>query len=171
MIQLQKKAAEEAERKRREAEAAKKKKKKKGGGRKGREKNRQSSRGGQSIVDTSAMIGSMTNMSFGQKKQKKLLSPSDVSSEPDTSDFEDDGEEILFDLEKLFIDADLSVKEKSCVNVNSLGLWREIGRLALSEGEIEIKEIWFYVYYYRTHIAIRGKVPDEVIEKFLSSLA
>ncbi len=82
-----------------------------------------------------------------------------------------DGEEILFDLEKLFIDADLSVKEKSCVNVNSLGLWREIGRLALSEGEIEIKEIWFYVYYYRTHIAIRGKVPDEVIEKFLSSLA
>ena len=82
-----------------------------------------------------------------------------------------DGEEILFDLEKLFIDADLSVKEKSCVNVNSLGLWREIGRLALSEGEIEIKEIWFYVYYYRTHIAVRGKVPDEVIEKFLSSLA
>ena len=82
-----------------------------------------------------------------------------------------DGEEILFDLEKLFIDADLSVKEKSCVNVNSLGLWREMGRLALSEGEIEIKEIWFYVYYYRTHIAIRGKVPDEVIEKFLSSLA
>ena len=82
-----------------------------------------------------------------------------------------DGEEILFDLEKFFIDADLSVKEKSCVNANSLGLWRDIGRLALSEGEIEIKEIWFYVYYYRTHIAIRGKVPDEVIEKFMSSLA
>ena len=82
-----------------------------------------------------------------------------------------DGEEILFDLEKLFIDADLSVKEKSCVNANSLGLWRDIGRLVLSEGEIEIKEIWFYVYYYRTHIAIRGKVPDKVIERFLSSLA
>ena len=82
-----------------------------------------------------------------------------------------DGEEILFDLEKLFIDADLSVKEKSCVNANSLGLWRDIGRLVLSEGEIEIKEIWFYVYYYRTHIAIRGKVPNEVIKKFMSSLA
>ena len=82
-----------------------------------------------------------------------------------------DGEEILFDLEKLFIDADIPVKEKSCVNANSLGLWRDIGRLALSEGEIEIKEIWFYVYYYRTHIAIRGKVPDEVIEKFMSNLA
>ena len=82
-----------------------------------------------------------------------------------------DGEEILFDLEKLFIDADQSVKEKSCVNANSLGLWRDIGRLVLSEGEIEIKEIWFYVYYYRTHIAIRGKVPNEVIKKFMSSLA
>ena len=82
-----------------------------------------------------------------------------------------DGEEILFDLEKLFIDADLSVKEKSCVNANSLGLWRDIGRLSLSDGEIEIKEIWFYVYYYRTHIAIRGKVSDEVIEKFMSNLA
>ena len=82
-----------------------------------------------------------------------------------------DGEEILFDLEKLFIDAGLSVKEKSCVNANSLGLWRDIGRLSLSDGEIEIKEIWFYVYYYRTHIAIRGKVPDEVIGKFMSNLA
>ena len=96
LIQLQKQAAEEAERKRREAEAAKRKRRKKGGGRKGREKNRPSSRGGQSIVDTSAMIGSMTNMNFRQKKQKNMLSPSDVSSEPDTSDFEDDGEEILF---------------------------------------------------------------------------
>jgi len=81
-----------------------------------------------------------------------------------------DGEEILFDLEKLFIDADLSVKEKSCVNVNSLGLWRDIGRLSFSDGEIEIKEIWFYVYYYRTHIAIRGKVSDKVMKKFISIL-
>ena len=82
-----------------------------------------------------------------------------------------DGEEILFDLEKLFIDADLSVKELSCINVNSLGLWRPVGRLVLSEGEIEVKEIWFYVYYYRTQIAFRDKVPDEIIEKFISNLA
>jgi len=82
-----------------------------------------------------------------------------------------DGEEILFDLEKLFIEADLSVKELSCINVNSLGLWRPVGRLVLSEGEIEVKEIWFYVYYYRTQIAFRDKVPDEIIEKFISNLA
>ncbi len=81
-----------------------------------------------------------------------------------------DGEEVLYDLERLFIDADLSVKEVSCVNMNSIGLWRPIGRLVLNEGEIEIKEIWFYAYYYRTHIALRGKVPDKIIKKFASSL-
>ena len=82
-----------------------------------------------------------------------------------------DGEEVLYDLERLFIDADLSVKEVSCVNMNSIGLWRPIGRLMLSEGEIEVKEIWLYAYYYRTHVAIRGKVPNKIIKKFVSSLA
>ena len=81
-----------------------------------------------------------------------------------------DGEEIMFDLEKLFIEADLSVKEKSCKNIISLGLWRPVGRLTLSNGEIEVKEIWFYIYYYRTHIALRGKVPNKIIKKFLSNL-
>ena len=82
-----------------------------------------------------------------------------------------DGDEVLFDLEKLFLDADLDVKEKSCVSANSLGLWRPMGRLVLSDGEIEVKEIWFYVYYYRTQIALRGKVPNEILEEFVSSLA
>ena len=82
-----------------------------------------------------------------------------------------DGDETLFDLEKLFLDADLDVKEKSCVSANSLGLWRPMGRLVLSDGEIEVKEIWFYVYYYRTQIALRGKVPNEILEEFVSSLA
>ena len=81
-----------------------------------------------------------------------------------------DGEEILYDFERLFLDNDLSVKEVSCVNMNSVGLWRPVGRLILSEGEIEVKEIWFYAYYYRTHIALRGKVPDKIIKKFVSSL-
>jgi hypothetical protein len=81
-----------------------------------------------------------------------------------------DGEEIMFDLEKLFIDADLSVKGLSCINANSLGLWRPVGRLSLSEGEIEVKEIWLYVYYYRTQVAFRGKVQNEIIEKYVSNL-
>ena len=82
-----------------------------------------------------------------------------------------DGEEVLYDLERLFIDADLSVKEVSCVNMNSIGLWRPIGRLMLSKGEIEVKEIWLYAYYYRTHVALRGKVQNKIIKKFVSSLA
>ena len=82
-----------------------------------------------------------------------------------------DGDEVLYDLERLFLDADLSVKEVSCVNMNSVGLWRPVGRLILSEGEIEVKEIWLYAYYFRTHVALRGKVPDKIIKKFASSLA
>jgi hypothetical protein len=81
-----------------------------------------------------------------------------------------DGDEILYDLERLFLDAGLSVKEVSCVNMNSVGLWRPVGRLILSEGEIEVKEIWLYAYYYRTHVALRGKVPDKIIKKFASRL-
>ena len=46
-----------------------------------------------------------------------------------------------------------------------------MGRLVLRDGEIEVKEIWFYVYYYRTQIALRGKVPNEIIEDFVSNLA
>ena len=50
-----------------------------------------------------------------------------------------DGEEILFDLEKLFLESDLPVKETFCLGTGSMGLWRPIGRLSLKEGEIEIK--------------------------------
>eukprot|EP00943_MAST-04B_sp_MAST-4B-sp1_P002499 g2499.t1 len=98
LIEMQRKAAEEAELKRRAEEAEKKKKKKRGGGKKPK-KNRPKSRGGQSIVDTSAMIGSMNNLGFGnnRKKKRRILAPSDVSSEPETSDFENDGDEDLTD--------------------------------------------------------------------------
>ena len=82
-----------------------------------------------------------------------------------------DGEEVMFNLEKLFIEADLSVKEKSCKNIISLGLWRPVGHLTLSNGEIEVKEIWFYIYYYRTQIALRGNIPNKIIKKFISNLA
>ena len=53
-----------------------------------------------------------------------------------------DGEEILFDLEKLFLEADLPVKEIFCLGTGGLGLWRPIGRLFLKEGEIEIEFPW-----------------------------
>ena len=81
-----------------------------------------------------------------------------------------DGEEILFDLEKLFLEADLPVKETFCLGTGGLGLWRPIGRLFLKEGEIEIKEIWFYMYFYRTQIALRGKLPQKLVDEFISNL-
>lgn len=81
-----------------------------------------------------------------------------------------DGEEILFDLEKLFLESDLPVKETFCLGTGSMGLWRPIGRLSLKEGEIEIKEIWFYMYFYRTQIALRGKLPQKLVDKFISNL-
>ena len=81
-----------------------------------------------------------------------------------------DGEEILFDLEKLFLESDLPVKETFCLGTGSMGLWRPIGRLTLKEGEIEIKEIWFYMYFYRTQIALRGKVPQKLVDEFISNL-
>jgi|TARA_B110000263_G_scaffold67962_1_gene58911 hypothetical protein len=81
-----------------------------------------------------------------------------------------DGEEILFDLEKLFLEADLPVKETFCLATGGLGLWRPIGRLFLKEGEIEIKEIWFYMYFYRTQIALRGKLPQKLVDEFISNL-
>ena len=81
-----------------------------------------------------------------------------------------DGEEILFDLEKLFLESDLPVKETFCLGTGSMGLWRPIGRLSLKEGEIEIKEIWFYMYFYRTQIALRGTVPQKLVDKFISNL-
>ncbi len=81
-----------------------------------------------------------------------------------------DGEEILFDLEKLFLESDLPVKETFCLGTGSMGLWRPIGRLSLKEGEIEIKEIWFYMYFYRTQIALRGKVPQKLVDNFISNL-
>ena len=81
-----------------------------------------------------------------------------------------DGEEILFDLEKLFLESDLPVKETFCLGTGSLGLWRPVGRLSLKEGEVEIKEIWFYMYFYRTQIALRDKVPQKLIDDFISNL-
>ena len=51
-----------------------------------------------------------------------------------------------------------------------MGLWRPIKLLSLDEGEIEIKELWISVFFYRTQIALRGKVPKDIIEGYLANL-
>ena len=48
-----------------------------------------------------------------------------------------------------------------------MGLWRPIKLLALHKGEIEIKELWISIFFYRTQIALRGKVPKDIIERYL----
>ena len=81
-----------------------------------------------------------------------------------------DGEQLLLKLEKLFLDNEFEVRETSCVSAPDLGLWRDVGRLLLEDGEIEIKELWFYMYYYRTQVAMRNKIPEELIEKVNANL-
>ena len=81
-----------------------------------------------------------------------------------------DGDRAIVELEKRLLATELDVRGIECVDVSSLGLWRPIGRLSLNSGEIEIKEIWFSAYYYRTQIALRGDFPQEIIDDFTSSL-
>ena len=38
------------------------------------------------------------------------------------------------------------------------------------EGEIEIKELWFSAFFYRTQVAFRGEVPKEIVEDYLANL-
>ena len=51
-----------------------------------------------------------------------------------------------------------------------MGLWRPVKLYILEKGEIEIKEMWFSAFFYRTQMALRGEVPKEIIEEYLASL-
>ena len=80
-----------------------------------------------------------------------------------------EGDRIIVELEKMFLASKFDVKETLCEAAFSFGLWAPIGRLSLSSGEIEIKEIWFSAVFYRTQIALRGDFPKEVIDDFVSN--
>ena len=80
-----------------------------------------------------------------------------------------EGDRIIVELEKLFLSSKFDVKETSCEAAFSFGLWNPIGRLSLSSGEIEIKELWFSAVFYKTQIALRGDFPQEVIDDFVSN--
>ena len=75
-----------------------------------------------------------------------------------------DGDRIIVELEKSLMAAKLEVQETQCIDAFSFGLWRPIGCLSLNSGEIEIKELWFSAYFYRTQIALRGDFPQEIID-------
>ena len=84
---------------------------------------------------------------------------------------ETEGDRIIVELEKLLIASKIDVKETLCEGAFSFGLWVPIGRLSLSSGEIEIKELWFSAFFYRTQIALRGDFPQDIIGDFLSNSA
>ena len=81
-----------------------------------------------------------------------------------------DGERIIVELEKLLIASKIEALEISCIDAFSFGLWRPIGRLSLNSGEIEIKELWFSAYFYKTQISLRGDFPQEIIDDFTPDL-
>ena len=81
-----------------------------------------------------------------------------------------DGERIIVELEKLLIASKIEVRETPCVDAFSFGLWRPIGRLSLNSGEIEIKELWFSAYFYRTQVSLRGDFPQKIIDDFTPDL-
>ena len=81
-----------------------------------------------------------------------------------------DGERIIVELEKLLIASKIEARETPCIDAFSFGLWRPIGRLSLNSGEIEIKELWFSAYFYRTQVSLRGDFPQKIIDDFTPDL-
>jgi len=80
------------------------------------------------------------------------------------------GENIALQIETLFLKNSIGIKEGECLNLMDMGLWRSIKLFELENGEIEIKEIWFSAFFYRTQIAFRGEVPKEIIKDYLANL-
>ena len=81
-----------------------------------------------------------------------------------------EGEEIALKIESLFLEKGVEIYAQDCSNLFDMGLWRPIKLLTLDKGEIEIKELWISVFFYRTQIALRGKVPKDIIEGYLANL-
>ena len=81
-----------------------------------------------------------------------------------------EGEEVALKIESLFLKEDIEIRGRECSNLMDMGLWRPVKLYILEKGEIEIKEMWFSAFFYRTQVALRGEVPKEIIEEYLASL-
>tara|TARA_Y100001970_G_scaffold256637_1_gene334567 strand:+ start:2768 stop:3259 length:492 start_codon:yes stop_codon:yes gene_type:complete len=80
------------------------------------------------------------------------------------------GEDLALKIEALYLEKNVKIKEGDCLNLMDMGLWRSIKLFTLEKGEIEIKELWFSAFFYRTQIAFRGEVSKEIIEDYLINL-
>ena len=67
-----------------------------------------------------------------------------------------DGNSILNSIKSNLESQDVILFEADCTFAPAFGFWTAIGRLQFEGGEVEIKEIWFNRFFFRTQIAIRG---------------
>ena len=80
------------------------------------------------------------------------------------------GEEVALQIESLFLKNEIEIKEGECSNLIDMGLWRPIKQYSVGKGEIEIKELWFSAFFYRTQVAFRGDISKEIVEDYLANL-
>jgi len=80
------------------------------------------------------------------------------------------GEEVALQIESLFLKNKVEIKEVEFSNLMDMGLWRPIKQYSVDKGEIEIKELWFSAFFYRTQVAFRGDVSKEIVEDYLANL-
>jgi len=81
------------------------------------------------------------------------------------------GEELLTAVEQELLATGFTPRETSCVFAPSFGLWQQVGRLTLSEGEVEVKELWLSAAFWRSQVALRGDLPGTIVENALGRLA
>ena len=81
-----------------------------------------------------------------------------------------EGEKIALKIESIFLRKNIDIKATDSTNLFDMGLWRHVKLYSLEKGEIEIKELWFSAFFYRTQVAFRGDVPKEIVEDYLVSL-
>ena len=80
-----------------------------------------------------------------------------------------EGEKIALKIESIFLRENIDIKATDSTNLFDMGLWRHVKLYSLEKGEIEIKELWFSAFFYRTQVAFRGDVPKEIVEDYLVS--
>ena len=73
-------------------------------------------------------------------------------------------------IESLFLKKNIDIKARDSTNLFDMGMWRHVKSYSLEKGEIEIKELWFSAFFYRTQVAFRGEVPKEIVEDYLANL-
>ncbi|OIR11292.1 MAG: hypothetical protein BEU05_00940 [Marine Group III euryarchaeote CG-Bathy2] len=81
------------------------------------------------------------------------------------------GEELLTALEQELLAAGFTPREKQCIFAPSFGLWQQVGRLTLPDGEAEVKELWLSAFFWRSQVALRGNLEGAIVEGALARLA